>query len=121
MLLCGVEEYTTSFVLEQTAGMRWWDYTGYFLNLNGRICGEGLLVFALGGMAAVYLLVPVIDGAVTRIKPKILIPVCVALLVCFTADLVWSQVSPNTGEGITDYEQVSALPEEGGTDADLPG
>ena len=121
VVLCGIVEYVTSYAMELAFGIRWWDYTGYFLNLNGRICGEGLVVFALGGMAAVYLLVPVIDGAVTRIKPKILIPVCVALLVCFTADLVWSQVSPNTGEGITDYEQVSALPEEGGTDADLPG
>ena len=34
-------------------GTRWWDYTGYFLNLHGRICAEGLLVFGIGGMAIV--------------------------------------------------------------------
>ena len=32
----------TSYYFELTKGMRWWDYTGYFLNLNGRICGEGI-------------------------------------------------------------------------------
>ena len=30
-----------------TGGTKWWDYSGYFLNLNGRICLEGALVFGL--------------------------------------------------------------------------
>ncbi len=28
---------------------RWWDYSDYFLNLNGRVCVEGLLALALAG------------------------------------------------------------------------
>ena len=103
VVLCGLVEYFTSYFMELSRGMRWWDYTGYFLNLNGRICGEGLAVFAVGGMAAIYLLVPVIDAMVTRIKPRILIPVCIALLVFFAGDLVYSHFEPNTGAGITDY------------------
>ena len=103
IVLCGAVEYLTSYVLETTRGMRWWDYTGYFLNLNGRICGEGLAVFCVGGMAAVYFLVPLIDAMVTRVKPRILIPVCLALLALFAADMVYSHFVPNVGEGITDY------------------
>ena len=103
ILLCGVVEYFTSFFMELASGMRWWDYTGYFLNLNGRICAEGLTVFALGGMSAVYLLVPVIDKLVSKIKRAILIPVCCTLIVLFTGDLIYSHYVPNTGEGITDY------------------
>jgi uncharacterized membrane protein len=103
VLLCGAVEYATSFALEQMTSMRWWDYTGYFLNLNGRICGEGLTVFALGGMGAVYLLVPVLDTMWSKIKVKVLAAVCAVLLVCFTADAVYSAMVPNTGEGITDY------------------
>ena len=109
VVLCGFVEYMTSFYLEHTMGMHWWDYTGYYLNLHGRICAEGLAVFCLGGMAAVYLLVPVIDGLVTRIKPKILIPICLVLLICFGADMVYSHYHPNTGEGITDYEDITAV------------
>ncbi|MBQ6312093.1 MAG: DUF975 family protein, partial [Lachnospiraceae bacterium] len=60
VVLCGIVEYFTSLFLELSAGMRWWDYTGYFLNLNGRICAEGLLVFALGGAAVVYLAMPLL-------------------------------------------------------------
>ncbi len=105
VVLCGFIEYMTSWLTELRTGMRWWDYTGYFLNLNGRICGEGLAVFALGGMAAVYLLVPLIDAAVTRVKPKLLIAVCVVLMVCFGGDFVYSQFHPNAGAGVTDYKQ----------------
>lgn len=112
VLLCGFVEYMTSLVMELTLGMRWWDYTGYYLNLNGRICGEGLTVFALGGMAAVYLLVPVIDGAVTRIKPKVLIPVCILLVLSLCFDLVYSMNHPNAGKGITDYEEYTKTEQE---------
>jgi uncharacterized membrane protein len=101
IVLCGLVEYMTSFVTEQITGLRWWDYTGYFLNLHGRICGEGLVVFMLGGMAAVYLLVPAIDAMTMRMKPRVLVCVCLILLACFTADLVYSFISPNKGEGIT--------------------
>ena len=101
IVLCGFVEYMTSFVTEQITGMRWWDYTGYFLNLHGRICGEGLVVFMLGGMAAVYLLVPAIDAMTMRLKPRLLVCVCLILLACFTADLVYSFINPNKGDGIT--------------------
>lgn len=103
VLLCGAVEFTTSYLLEMTMGMRWWDYTGYFLNLNGRICGEGLLVFALGGMAAVYLLIPILDTMWSRIRTRAVTVVCILLLVCFSADMVYSHYTPNVGEGITDY------------------
>ncbi len=102
VLLCGFVEYMTSFVTEQIMGMRWWDYTGYFLNLNGRICGEGLAMFAVGGMAAIYFMVPLIDRMVTHIRPRILIPICLALLTCFAGDMVYSHFVPNVGPGITD-------------------
>ena len=103
VVLCGIVEYFSSYFLEISKGMRWWDYTGYFLNLNGRICGEGLAVFCVGGMAAVYLIVPLIDAQVIRIRPKVIIPVCVALMAVFAADMVYSHFVPNVGEGITDY------------------
>ena len=104
ILLCGFVEYMTSYYLEVTKGMRWWDYTGYFLNLNGRICCEGLMVFALGGMAAVYLLVPLIDTTLSHLNPKVLAVVSILLVVGFTADMIYSSKNPNIGEGITDYD-----------------
>ena len=105
ILLCGFLEYMTSLVMEiATGGMKWWDYSGYFLNLNGRICAEGLLAFGVGGLAIVYVIVPVIDDLAGMLNEKCVIAVCAALIVLFAADAVYSQFYPNTGKGITDIE-----------------
>ena len=105
ILLCGFLEYMTSLVMEiATGGMKWWDYSGYFLNLNGRICAEGLLVFGVGGLAIVYVIAPVIDGLIGELNEKQIMAVCSALIILFAADAVYSQFQPNTGKGITDIE-----------------
>ncbi|MCI9337641.1 MAG: DUF975 family protein [Lachnospiraceae bacterium] len=105
VLLCGCVEYFTSVYLEYVHdGTRWWDYTGYFLNLHGRICAEGLLVFGIGGMAIVYVLAPFLDGLFRKVPPKLLIAAGVVALAVFAADQVYSWGHPNEGKGITDYQ-----------------
>ncbi|MBR1407935.1 MAG: DUF975 family protein [Clostridia bacterium] len=113
VVLCGIVEYMTSYLMEQANGLRWWDYTGYYLNLNGRICGEGLAVFAVGGMLAVYVLVPVLDEMLTHVSLKVLAPLCIMLTLCFTYDLHYSHAEPNMGEGITDDAVTVVLPDAG--------
>lgn len=76
MVVCGGIEYLTSYVLELINGKRWWDYSGYFLNLNGRICAEGLLVFGVGGLVIIYVLAPLLDNLVQRMNHKLLVVLC---------------------------------------------
>lgn len=105
MALCGAIEYFSSWYLEITHdGQRWWDYTGYFFNLNGRICAEGLLTFGLGGLAVVYLLAPALDDLLRRANVRVLTVVAAVLLVAYCCDQVYSTQHPNTGAGITDYK-----------------
>ena len=94
-----------------THGQKWWDYTGYFLNLHGRICAEGLFVFGVGGMLFVYLLAPLMDTLLKLLSIKIRVLLCVVLLLAFTADLAFSCIHPNQGEGISSGPEtmVSAL------------
>ncbi len=104
IILCGIVEYFTSWYLEIVHnGKKWWDYTGYFLNLNGRICAEGLLVFGLGGIAFVYIVAPMLDNILRKISMAILVPICVALIIIFMVDKIYSNDNPNEGKGITDY------------------
>jgi len=84
-------------------GQKWWDYTGYFLNINGRICAEGLLVFGIAGVAAVYFVAPLLDNSFTHIKEKNVLPICTVLVIIFVIDMIYSHFYPNTGAGITDY------------------
>lgn len=108
IVLCGCVEYFTAFFLETThGGTKWWDYSGYFLNLHGRICAEGLLVFGVGGMAIVYFLAPFLDGIFRRIPYKKLAITGAVLLFVFMADSIYSSKHPNVGKGITDYESGS--------------
>lgn len=100
-LLCGALEYLTSFALEKIHGVKWWDYTGYFLNINGRVCAEALLVFVVCGTATVYLVAPLLDDLYKKIPTKIFTAICVILTVIFLADTVYSQFVPNVGYGIT--------------------
>ncbi len=116
IVLCGGIEYFTSYYLEVVhGGIRWWDYSGYFLNLNGRICAEGLLVFGIGGIGIVYFLAPMLDNQIRKIKTNILIPICIVLLSLFITDQIYSSKYPNTGKGITDY---AIKKEEGGNSLD---
>lgn len=102
VVLCGCIEYFTAYYLELTNdGMKWWDYSGYFLNLHGRICAEGLLVFGIGGMAIVYILAPILDNQFRKIAYRIAIPVCALLLCLYIGDSIYSSEYPNSGKGIT--------------------
>lgn len=105
IILCGTIEYFTSVYLETIYnGLRWWDYSGYFLNLHGRICAEGLLVFGLGGIAIVYIAAPLLDNIIKKIDHKKLVTVCCILVILFAIDNIYSRKVPNTGRGITDYQ-----------------
>ena len=101
VVLCGFVEYFTSYFMEAMYQTRWWDYSGYFLNLNGRICAEGLFVFGVGGFAVVYLAAPAIDNCLRRLKPKLCVTLCVVLLALFVCDGLYSAAHPNQGKGIS--------------------
>ena len=107
MILAGVLEYSTSWFLEVYKGMKWWDYSGYFLNINGRICLEGLLVFGFGAAAVTYFIGPLLNYYYSKIKPQISLIICSILLVLFCTDVVYSSKHPNTGQGVTSYENTS--------------
>ena len=111
MVLCGVLEYLTSLIMEiLSGGMKWWDYSGYFLNLNGRICAEGLLIFGIGGVTVVYILAPLIDNLLHKADQRIVKLLCLVFLTLFCLDLVYSKIHPNAGKGVTDIG--SGIPEE---------
>lgn len=101
ILLCGVLEYSMSWFLEQIyGGIRWWDYSDYFLNLHGRICVEGLLAFGCGGMVIVYVYAPLLQRLYRRIPKRLFVSVCLILALVFCVDLIYSGQNPNLGIGI---------------------
>ena len=102
IFLCGIIEYGTSCYLEYFKDARWWDYDGYFLNLHGRICLEGLLAFGIGGCAFIYFAAPFIESTLSCINNKIKIIFCILLSICFLTDQIYSSKYPNIGSGINE-------------------
>ena len=61
----------TSFLVETTMGITWWDYSNYILNINGRVC---LLYSIFWGILTPFLIKVVnvqIDKIISKIKEKI--------------------------------------------------
>lgn len=102
MTLCGCIEYYSAWNLARLHdGQKWWDYSGYFLNIHGRVCAEGLLVFGLGGLAIVYVLAPFLDNLLNKMNRKMLAAIAAILLIIYVGDKMYSAKYPNMGEGIT--------------------
>lgn len=99
--ISSVIEYVTGWYLETFKGEKWWDYTGYLLNINGRICLEGLLFFGLASCACIYLAAPVLDNLYERLPRKLVILICLVLTILFSLDTVYSNRNPNIGVGVT--------------------
>lgn len=98
--ICAVVEYLTSWALETMFQAKWWDYTGYFLNLHGRICAMSLLFFALAGMAVAYGIAPRFWRLAGRIPPSGRRLLCGGLTALFLLDLLLSLAAPNMGLGV---------------------
>lgn len=108
-IMCGIIEYFTGWYLETFRHLKWWDYTGYFLNIHGRVCLEILIIFGLGGCAVTYIFAPMLNNLYKKIKPNIKKLICVILIIFFIVDFIYSRNHPNSGEGVTTPATTSAL------------
>jgi uncharacterized membrane protein len=106
MILCTIIEYATSWVLERITGLKYWDYTGVFLNVNGRVCFECSLFFGLGGSLCVYFVAPILERMIQKISIKAKMTICTGLILIFGCDAIYSTINPHVGEGITINENI---------------
>ena len=106
-LLCGILEYGTAWYLETFKGLKWWDYTGFFLNIHGRVCLEGLMLFGFGGCILTYMVCPLLKNIYKKIKPNVKKTICIILVCLYLIDLGYSHFYPNTGVGITSPAKIN--------------
>lgn len=62
MVLTCALEYFVSWLLERLFHKRWWDYTGWPFNINGRVCIIGAVVFGIMAVAEVKFIAPTVFG-----------------------------------------------------------
>lgn len=100
--ICSVLEYMTGAFLEWRWGMRWWDYSGHFLNLHGRICLLGAVTFGLGGMLLICYFFPLYMRWYHRLTKKWRAALCILCLAIFVLDITYCAMVPNIGMGVTE-------------------
>lgn len=101
ILLCGTVEYITGYFLETLFQVRWWNYSDMLLQIHGRVCLEGLLLFGTGGLFIIYFAAPRLDRYFSRLTRQQRAILCTVLIILFTIDLIRSFAAPNMGFGIT--------------------
>lgn len=62
-----VLEYATSFVLEKILKARWWDYSNYPLNINGRVCLIATIFWGVVAVVAIDILNPWMIGLYEKV------------------------------------------------------
>ena len=90
VILCGILEYFTSWAMEKLFHARWWDYSNYKFNINGRICLETMIPFGLLGLAIIYVLNPFFYNLLNQIPESIVTIISIILLVILIVDAILS-------------------------------
>ena len=90
ILSCSILEYVTSYFLEKIFHTRWWDYTHYKFNINGRICLETMVPFGVGGLLIMYVTNPFFFNIIRSIPNVLLYIISFILIVVYLIDNILS-------------------------------
>ncbi len=90
ILVCGILEYATSYIMEKLFHARWWDYSDCKFNINGRVCIETIIPFGILGVLLIYIVNPFIFNNLAKVPENILDLTAITMAVLFVADLIVS-------------------------------
>ena len=91
VVVSGIMEYATGWVLYNVFHTRLWDYNTEiwnFGNIGGYVCLRSVLFFGVSGLALIYFVIPVLIRLMEKADPAILTIVCRCLAVLFAADCI---------------------------------
>ena len=90
ILLCGILEYLTSYLMEKIFHLRWWDYSHRKFNINGRVCIGTLLPFGILGTIIMYISNPFIIDTINLISHQLLNILFYIIAIIFITDFITS-------------------------------
>ena len=90
IFICGILEYSTSYIMEKLFKTRWWDYSNYRFNINGRICLETLWAFGALACIVMYFINPPLINFIKSIPTTLYNILFYVLLIIFLVDNIVS-------------------------------
>ena len=90
ILVCGILEYLTSFIMEKIFRFRWWDYSKKKFNINGRVCLNTIIPFGILGMVIMYITNPFLLDKIYMLPQNILNIIFYITLIIYIIDNIIS-------------------------------
>lgn len=109
ILTCSILEYFTSYILEKLFATRWWDYSTYKFNINGRICLETMIPFGIFGLLLMYKVTPFFMNIINAIPNIWLITIACILFIIFLIDNIISFKIMNNIKSLNKETQAKKL------------
>ena len=81
-------EYVSHFAIDKLTGVKLWDYTKDFLNINSRVCFDASRNFAILGTALLYLIQPFIDKFLKKVSFNLKKVICLIIFIPMIIDFV---------------------------------
>lgn len=94
-------EFAIGWFLWHVFHRKYWDYTGYFLNISGYVCLLSALGFGIFGFLWIKWIAPRLIRLWEKLRFSIQILIIGLLDVLLITDAVFSLMQPNSGENIT--------------------
>ena len=98
VIICGILEYFTSYIMEKIFKARWWVYSAKKYNINGRICLETVVPFGILGCLVMYVLNPITFKYLNMLSNSML---NIISAICFTIFITDNIVSYNVISSFT--------------------
>ena len=90
VVLCTVIEYITAILLEKLFHAKWWDYSNWKFNFQGRICLAGAAAFGTLSVVAIRFIHPAVISFTGRFSDTALMITAALILAVMLADLAWT-------------------------------
>ena len=93
MLVCSAIEYAVGCLLERLTGARFWDYSGLPLNIHGRVCLYGALLFGSASVLVCRMTEPWLLWVMAQLPNQVVIGAAIACAILLSMDTVFAVAS----------------------------
>lgn len=90
MILCTIVEYFVSWLMEKLFHTRWWDYSHYKIQLNGRICLLNSILFGFLGVVVIHFVYPLMIDLLNSLGQKVINVSGVIILAVLSVDIFFT-------------------------------
>ena len=90
MILCTIVEYFVSWLMEKLFHTRWWDYSHYKIQLNGRICLLNSILFGFLGVVVIHFVYPLMIDLLDSLGQKVINLSGVIILAVLSVDIFFT-------------------------------